>query len=112
MSANLLELTDQSFDGEVFRKDAPPMLVEFGAPWCVPCRQLLPILQELASEYEGRLRVAQLNCDDHSAMAARYQVRSVPVLILFAGGRPATTVTGRTKEALRRELDDQLRQAA
>jgi len=79
------EATDQYFEEEVLGADSPA-LVDFWAPWCGPCRTMAPIVEELAAEQDGRIRVFKLNVDDNQATAARYEVLSIPTLCLFEGG--------------------------
>ncbi|MHB0914310.1 MAG: thioredoxin [Thermoleophilia bacterium] len=78
-------VTDQSFEDEVL-KASTPTLVDFWAPWCGPCRTMAPIMEELAADYAGRLKVCKLNVDDSQATAARYEVLSIPTLCLFENG--------------------------
>jgi thioredoxin 1 len=86
-------VTDSNFDKEVI--EAPELtLVDFWAPWCMPCRQLAPIIDELATEYKGRLKVGKLNVDEAGAAAARYGIKSIPTVILFRGGKVVKSVVG------------------
>ena len=86
-------LTDSNFDKEVLEA-AELTLVDFWAPWCGPCRQLAPLMDELATEYKGKLKVAKLNVDDAGATAARYGIKSIPTVILFRGGKVVKSVVG------------------
>jgi thioredoxin 1 len=102
--ANLTALTDATFDEEIGGADQP-VLVDFWAEWCGPCRVLEPILEEIAKEHEGRLRVVKLNIDDNLEIVRRFDVMSVPTLILFNEGTPQMRVVGvRGKAQLREEL--------
>ena len=83
---NTLELTDSSFDGDVLQSEKP-VLVDFWAEWCGPCRMIAPTLEAFADEYEGKLRVGKVNVDDNTGTAARYNIRGIPTLLLFKGGR-------------------------
>jgi len=87
------EVTDASFESEVLRSDVP-VVVDFWAPWCGPCRAVAPILQALAEEQDGRLRFAKLNIDENYVTASRYGVLSIPTVILFENGEPQETVIG------------------
>lgn len=85
MSGNMLELTGPNWDAEVL-KASTPVLVDFWASWCAPCRQIAPSVEALAQDFAGRLRVGKLNVDDHPEIASRYGIRSIPTLLLFRGG--------------------------
>ena len=86
-------VTDATFDDEVLRSELP-VLLEFTAPWCRPCRTIEPILEELAVEHEGRLRLVALDVDDNLAVPSRYGVLTVPTVMLFVGGEPQVTLLG------------------
>jgi thioredoxin 1 len=91
--AGIAELTDATFEQEVLQSDRP-VVVDFWAPWCGPCRMIAPILDEMASEHGERVRFAKLNVDDNPQTAARYNVLSIPMVTLFEGGEPRDTVVG------------------
>ncbi len=91
--ANITEITDATFDSEVLASDVP-VLVDFWAPWCGPCRAIAPLLEELAAEYEGRAKIVKINVDDNTASAAKFGIRSIPNLILFKGGQVAEQIVG------------------
>ncbi|MGH9151184.1 MAG: thioredoxin [Acidimicrobiales bacterium] len=105
MAANIAELTDATFDEEV--TGAPePLLVDFWAEWCAPCKMITPILEEIAAEHAGKLRIAKLNVDDHMAIARRFEVMSIPTLILFKDGAPQLRLVGaKGKGQLVQELE-------
>ncbi|MFB3926675.1 MAG: thioredoxin [Syntrophales bacterium] len=91
--STLVHIDDGSFDREVLQSDKPT-LVDFWAPWCGPCRAISPILDELAREYEGRVKIAKLNVDDNQKTAAAYGVQSIPTLILFKSGQVLDKMIG------------------
>jgi len=93
MGENISSLTDDNFESEL-GKENKPVLVDFWAPWCGPCRALAPAVEALASEYEGRLKVYKLNVDDNPKTAARFGVRSIPTLILFQKGQVVDKLIG------------------
>jgi thioredoxin 1 len=90
-----VDVTDGSFATEVLASPSP-VIVDFWAPWCRPCKAIEPILQQLVGQSGGRLRLARVNVDENVAVAARYGVLSLPTVILFAGGEPRETVIGAT----------------
>ena len=92
-----VQLTDATFDRQVLQAQGA-VLVDFWAPWCGPCKQIAPVLEEIAAEMSGRLTLAKLNVDENPEAASRYGVRSIPMLILFRDGKPLETHLGATSK--------------
>jgi len=102
---NLLEITDDNFEAEVLKSDIP-VLVDIWAPWCGPCRIVGPIIEELAGEYAGKMKVGKLNVDDNSETAMKYQVQSIPTILIFKDGQEIQRIIGaRPKPAFKKEID-------
>jgi thioredoxin 1 len=93
MSEQIKHVSDASFDTDVLKSDQP-VLVDYWAAWCGPCKMIAPILEEVAGEYAGRLTVAKLNVDENPATSAKYGIRGIPTLMLFKGGQAAATKVG------------------
>jgi thioredoxin 1 len=91
--ANVREVSDGTFDTEVLASDTP-VLIDFWAPWCAPCRAIAPVVEELAGEYAGKLKVVKMNVDDNPQTPSRYGVRGIPNLILFQGGEVKEQIVG------------------
>lgn len=92
------EFTDGNFKSEVIDSDIP-VLVDFLAVWCVPCRMIAPIVEELAGEFEGRVKVGKLDVDNNQQSAMTYGVRSIPTLLIFKGGKVVNTIIGAVPKA-------------
>ena len=90
---NVQAVSDTSFDGDILKSETP-VLVDFWAPWCGPCRSVSPIVDDLATQYQGKLKVAKINVDESSVVAMKYQVTSIPTFILFKNGQVADRVLG------------------
>ncbi len=86
-------VTDSSFQGEVLESDVP-VLVDFWAPWCGPCRMVAPVVEEIAEQYEGQVKVVKLNTDENPQVASQYGIRSIPTLMIFKGGQRVDMVVG------------------
>jgi len=108
MSKNILTLTTGNFESEVKKTDSP-ILVDFWAEWCGPCRMVAPILEQIATDYQGKARVGKVNVDEHSSLAARYGVQSIPTLLLFKQGKVVEQYIGATtKDNLSKLIDKHL----
>ena len=108
MSDNIVHVTDLSFEQEVLGSDTP-VLVDYWAEWCGPCKSIAPILDEIAKEYGDKIRVAKLNIDDNPATPPKYGIRGIPTLMLFKGGNvEATKVGAVSKSQLAAFIDSNL----
>ena len=92
-SENIKELTDDNFEAEVLKSDVPT-LVDFWAVWCGPCKQIAPMVDALANDYKGRLKVAKLDVDHNQIVAQQYSVKSIPTLLIFKGGKVVGQLVG------------------
>jgi thioredoxin 1 len=106
-SENLHIITDADFDQQIL-KASLPALVDFWAAWCGPCRSVGPVVEELATEYAGKVKVAKLNVDDNKDTPARYGVRGIPTLILFKDGQVVDQIVGAVPKARIKELLDKV----
>jgi thioredoxin 1 len=106
--SHTLEFSDQNFEQDVLNSPEP-VLVDFWATWCAPCRMLSPTVDVIAAEYAGRAKVGKLNVDENLSVASRYGIRSIPTLLLFKAGQIQEQVVGSTsKDAINRMLDKYL----
>ncbi len=106
MAENIKQVTDDTFDAEVLQAQGP-VLVDFWAEWCHPCRQVAPILEELAREHAGKITIVKLNTDENRGVASKYGIISIPTLNVYSGGEVVKTIVGaRPKPVLVRELSD------
>jgi thioredoxin 1 len=96
--STLLQVTDKNFHDEVLQASLP-VLVDFWATWCGPCRSIAPVVEGLAKEFEGRLKVTKLNVDENPAIPSQYGVRGIPTLILFKGGKVVDQIVGAVPKA-------------
>ena len=102
--SDILQVTDETFDEEIVNSDIPAM-VDFWAAWCGPCKMVGPVVEELAKEYEGKIKVAKMDVDQNRQTPARFGIRNIPTLIFFKGGEVAQTIIGaQPKSAIEEEL--------
>ena len=106
-SNDLVILQDATFDQEVLKSDIP-VLVDFWAVWCGPCKAIAPTVEELAKQYKGKVKVAKMDVDEHQQVPQQYGIRSIPTLLLFKGGRVVDTIVGAVP---RSKLEESLKKA-
>ena len=104
----IVEVTDANFESSVLQSEQP-VLVDFWATWCGPCKAIAPIVEELAAEYKGKVKVGKMDVDQHTATPMRYGVRGIPTLLVFKGGQVKEEIVGYVpKERIQKALDKQL----
>jgi thioredoxin 1 len=106
-SNDLVILQDATFDREVLKSDVP-VLVDFWAVWCGPCKAIAPFVEQLAAEYKGKVKIAKMDVDEHQAVPQQYGIRSIPTLLLFKGGRVVDTIVGSVPKS---KLEESLKRA-
>lgn len=105
---NIQHFTDAGFESDVL-KSTTPVLVDFWAEWCAPCRMLAPTVEAIANQYQGRVKVGKLNVDENMAVSQRYNIRGIPTLLLFKGGEVKDQIVGNTgKEMIARMIEKHL----
>ncbi len=106
-SNEVVVLQDATFDKEVLKSDVP-VLVDFWAVWCGPCKAIAPAVEELAKQYKGKVKVAKMDVDEHQQVPQQYGIRSIPTLLVFKGGRVVDTIVGAVPKA---KLEESLKKA-
>jgi len=102
---SIVHTSDATFDKDVLKSDKP-VLLDFWAEWCGPCKMIAPLLDELASEYDGRIKIGKVNIDDHQGLATQHGIRAIPTLLVFKNGEVAEQIVGaRSKRDLKASLD-------
>ncbi|MBI5903176.1 MAG: thioredoxin TrxA [Deltaproteobacteria bacterium] len=105
MSENIINVSDSNFDSIILKSDMPA-LVDFWASWCAPCKAIAPVVDEMATQYSGKVRVAKMNVDDNPATPGKYGVRGIPTLILFKNGKIVDQLVGAVPKSQIKELID------
>jgi len=108
MGSSTFEVTESNFEDQVL-KSQTPVLVDFWAEWCGPCKMIAPIVDQLADEYSGKLKVGKLDADEHQSVLMRYGIMSIPTLVLFKGGEAVARITGyQPKDRINNQLKPHL----
>ncbi|MDA1188961.1 MAG: thioredoxin [Chloroflexi bacterium] len=106
--SNTMEVGDADFDSEVL-KSSTPVLVDFWADWCAPCKMVAPVVEDLAKEYDGKMKFLKLNVDDNPRAPQSYGIRGIPTLLIFHGGKPVEQVVGAVpKSELKKRIESAL----
>jgi thioredoxin 1 len=108
MSENILQVTDDTFENEILKSELP-VLVDFWAAWCGPCRAIAPVVEELAQEFTGKVKVAKMNVDENPQTPGKYGIRAIPTLIFFKGGEVVDQITGAVSKS---HLEESLKKIA
>ncbi len=104
----IIELSDSTFESEVVNSDVP-VLVDFWAPWCGPCRAIAPLVEEISSSYEGKIKVGRMNVDENQSTTMKFGIRSIPTIIMFKGGEAVDQIIGAVpKGEIERVVDKSL----
>jgi thioredoxin len=98
MAENILDVSDSTFDSEVLKSEIP-VLVDFWAPWCGPCKAIGPVIEEISKDYEGKVKFLKCNVDDNPATPGNYGIRAIPTLLLFKGGEKLDQIVGMVDKA-------------
>ena len=106
-SNDIVTLQDATFDTEVLKSDTP-VLVDFWAVWCGPCKAIAPTVEELAKQYKGKVKIAKMDVDEHQQVPQRFGIRSIPTLLVFKGGRVVDTIIGAVSKA---KIEESLKKA-